>query len=83
MRESELVITTTPVRLPVFDAAWLHPGLHITAKGELSHATDLLEGGNVPVELGELTWGRDRVREGAKHGSVARFGPDSERLREG
>ena len=33
VRESELVITTTPVRSPIVDAAWLHPGLHITAMG--------------------------------------------------
>ena len=33
VRESELVITTTPARSPVVDAAWLHPGLHITAMG--------------------------------------------------
>ena len=33
VRESELVITTTPARTPIVDAAWLHPGLHITAMG--------------------------------------------------
>ena len=33
VRESELVITTTPARSPIVDAAWLHPGLHITAMG--------------------------------------------------
>ena len=33
VRESELVITTTPARSPVVDAAWLHRGLHITAMG--------------------------------------------------
>jgi ectoine utilization protein EutC len=31
--ESQLVITTTPARQPVLKAAWLHPGLHITAMG--------------------------------------------------
>lgn len=30
---SQLVVTTTPARKPIFDAAWLHPGLHITAMG--------------------------------------------------
>jgi ornithine cyclodeaminase len=30
---SELVITTTPAREPVFRAEWMHPGLHITAMG--------------------------------------------------
>jgi ectoine utilization protein EutC len=33
VRESQLVITTTPSREPVLRASWLHPGLHITAMG--------------------------------------------------
>ena len=33
VRESELVITATPARAPLVQAAWLHPGLHITAVG--------------------------------------------------
>ncbi|SEK79744.1 ornithine cyclodeaminase [Roseovarius azorensis] len=33
VRDSQLVITTTPARQPVIEAAWLHPGLHITAMG--------------------------------------------------
>lgn len=33
VRDSQLVITTTPARQPVIQAAWLHPGLHITAMG--------------------------------------------------
>ena len=33
VRASDLVITTTPARSPIVDAAWLHPGLHITAMG--------------------------------------------------
>jgi ornithine cyclodeaminase len=31
--ESQLVVTTTPARDPVLRAAWLHPGLHVTAMG--------------------------------------------------
>ena len=31
--ESQLVVTTTPAEEPVLKAAWLHPGLHITAMG--------------------------------------------------
>lgn len=100
--ESELVITTTPARSPIVDAAWLHPGLHITAMGadlpgkqeldsevlrranrvvcdrieqclamgELQHAADLLEGGNVPIELGELTSGRAPGRRSAEEITV-------------
>lgn len=33
VKESQLVITTTPARTPVLKAEWLHPGLHITAMG--------------------------------------------------
>ena len=102
VRESELVITTTPARSPIVDAAWLHPGLHITAMGadlpgkqeldpevlrsagrvvcdrreqclamgELQHAAELLEGGNSPIELGELTSGRTPGRQSAEEITV-------------
>jgi ectoine utilization protein EutC len=33
VRESQLVVTTTPARVPILRAEWLHPGLHITAMG--------------------------------------------------
>ncbi|MDX1654867.1 MAG: cyclodeaminase [Candidatus Competibacteraceae bacterium] len=33
VRESDLVVTTTPSRQPLVRAEWLHPGLHITAMG--------------------------------------------------
>jgi ornithine cyclodeaminase len=33
VRDSQLVITTTPARTPILKAEWLHPGLHITAMG--------------------------------------------------
>ena len=33
LRDSQLVITTTPSKEPVIKADWLHPGLHITAMG--------------------------------------------------
>lgn len=33
VRESQLVVTTTPARTPILKAEWLHPGLHITAMG--------------------------------------------------
>ncbi len=33
VRESDLVITTTPARAPIVEASWLHPGMHITAMG--------------------------------------------------
>lgn len=31
--DSQLVITTTPAREPIFRSEWLHPGLHITCMG--------------------------------------------------
>ncbi len=33
VRGCQLVVTTTPSRLPLIQADWLHPGLHITAMG--------------------------------------------------
>lgn len=33
LAESQLVVTTTPARAPILRAAWLHPGLHVTAMG--------------------------------------------------
>lgn len=33
VRESQLVVTTTPARTPILKADWLHEGLHITAMG--------------------------------------------------
>ena len=32
-RQSQFVVTTTPSREPYAEAAWLHPGMHITAMG--------------------------------------------------
>jgi ornithine cyclodeaminase len=33
VRQSQLVVTTTPAKTPYLQAEWLHPGLHITAMG--------------------------------------------------
>jgi ornithine cyclodeaminase len=33
VRESQVVVTTTPSREPYLRAEWLHPGLHVTAVG--------------------------------------------------
>jgi len=41
VRSADVVITTTPSRTPLIEAAWLHPGLHITAMG--SDAPDKTE----------------------------------------
>ncbi len=41
MRRSQLVVTTTPSFVPLIQADWLHPELHITAMG--SDAPDKVE----------------------------------------
>jgi len=33
VRESQVLVTTTPSREPIIEAGWLHSGLHITAMG--------------------------------------------------
>lgn len=42
VKESEVVVTTTPATTPVIKAEWLHPGLHITAMGsDAEHKQEL------------------------------------------
>ena len=42
VRESEVVITSTPSQEPYLDSTWLHPGLHITAMGsDAEHKQEL------------------------------------------
>ncbi len=43
VRESQLVITTTPAREPILKAEWLHPSLHITAMGSDAHGKNELD----------------------------------------
>ncbi|MDX1664084.1 MAG: cyclodeaminase [Candidatus Promineifilaceae bacterium] len=43
VRESNLLVTTTPARQPVVRAKWLHPGLHITAMGSDAEEKQELE----------------------------------------
>ncbi|WP_404426988.1 cyclodeaminase [Ureibacillus chungkukjangi] len=44
VKESEIVVTTTPSTTPLIQAEWLHPGLHITAIGsDAEHKQDLDE----------------------------------------
>jgi len=46
--ESDLVVTTTPATEPILEAAWLHPGVHVTAMGSDSEHKQELE----PAVLG-------------------------------
>ncbi len=75
VRESSIVVTTTPSRRPFLKAAWLHPGLHITSMGADAEEKQELEGavaGAVDIlacdlkaqstRLGEL---RSALRDGA------------------
>lgn len=42
VRNSALVVTTTPAASPLIEADWLHPGLHITAMGsDAEHKNEL------------------------------------------
>jgi ectoine utilization protein EutC len=43
VRESDIVVCCTPARQPHLQAAWLHPGLHITAMGADSPRKQELE----------------------------------------
>ncbi len=43
VRKSDVVVTTTPAKTPIVKAAWLHPGLHITAMGSDAEAKQELE----------------------------------------
>jgi ornithine cyclodeaminase len=43
VRESDIVVTTTPAKAPYLKAEWLHPGLHITAMGSDAEEKQELE----------------------------------------
>ncbi len=43
VRQSQVVVTTTPAKKPFLQADWLHPGLHITAMGSDAEEKNELE----------------------------------------
>lgn len=45
VKQSDIVITTTPASVPVIKENWLHPGLHITAMGSDAEHKQELETG--------------------------------------
>jgi len=72
VRNSEVVVTTTPSHKPFLKADWLHPGLHITAMGsdtehkqelfpEVLSSADLLvcDKKSQCFRLGELHYGKE------------------------
>lgn len=45
VKQSEVVVTTTPSKSPVIQSEWLHPGLHITAMGSDAESKQELDPG--------------------------------------
>jgi ectoine utilization protein EutC len=67
VRDSQLVVTTTPAREPILKAAWLHPGLHITAMGSDQAGKNEIE--PVAIAAADL-FVCDRVSQSAKVGEL-------------
>jgi ornithine cyclodeaminase len=52
VRESDIVVTTTPSREPLLEAGWLHPGLHVTAMGsDAEHKNEIAPNALVQADL--------------------------------
>lgn len=52
VRESDIVVTTTPSRAPLLEAGWLHPGLHLTAMGsDAEHKNEIAPEALVQTDL--------------------------------
>ncbi|HEU4826032.1 MAG TPA: cyclodeaminase [Dongiaceae bacterium] len=67
VRDSQLVMTTTPAREPVLRSAWLHPGLHITAMGSDQAGKNEIE----PAAVSAATlFVCDRVSQSEKVGEL-------------
>src|SRR5688500_3105301 len=69
VRDSQLVVTTTPARAPILRADWLHPGLHITAMGSDQVGKNEIE----PAAIQAATlFACDRVAQSEKLGDLRR-----------
>jgi ectoine utilization protein EutC len=67
VRESQLVITTTPARTPILKRDWMHPGLHITAMGSDMEGKQEID----PAALGDATlYVTDRLSQCALLGEL-------------
>lgn len=67
VRQSEIVVTTTPAREALVRADWLHPGLHITAMGSDAPEKNELDPG-VVIEAGRFVV--DRVQQSVERGEL-------------
>lgn len=67
VRESQLVVTTTPAREPILKADWLHPGLHITAMGSDQAGKNEIEPAAV---IGATLFVCDRLSQSEKLGEL-------------
>jgi ornithine cyclodeaminase len=67
VRDSQLVVTTTPARTPILKAEWLHSGLHITAMGSDQAGKNEID--PVAIAAAEL-FVCDRVSQSEKLGEL-------------
>jgi len=67
VRDSQLVVTTTPSRQPVLKAKWLHAGLHVTAMGSDQAGKNEID----PQAIAKATcYACDRVSQAEKLGEL-------------
>ncbi|MCF4128675.1 ornithine cyclodeaminase family protein [Methylobacterium sp. SyP6R] len=76
-RAADVIVTATPSRVPLFEAAWVRPGTHIAgmgsdARGKHEVPVELYETARLfcdlpsqSVEIGEFQHVRDRIESGA------------------
>src|SRR6056297_4273638 len=77
VRESDVVVTTTPARKGYINAEWLHPGLHITAMGSDTEEKQELESavlGKADIlacDLKSQVFRLGEMRSGLKEGVIS------------
>ncbi len=81
VRESSVVVTTTPARKGYLKAEWLHPGLHITAMGSDTEEKQELESGVLgkadilACDLRGQVFLLGEMRSGVKDGVISEKSP--------
>ena len=72
VRQCDIVVTATPASSPLIEAAWLHPGLHITAMGsDAEHKNELAPGVMAGADLVVCDSKAQCLRLGELHHAVA------------